>query len=75
MTGFSVAAPPVNTNQRFTATVCLDVKTKDGQAFFSAELKYSDFPYGGVVSLQREMVTLASRLTEYGEAAVEAAVK
>lgn len=73
MAEFSPAAPAVNTEQRFTAAIVLDVKTKDGQPFFSAELKYADFPYSGVVTLEREAIGLADRLTQYGEAAVAVA--
>ena len=66
-----VAPVTVNTEQRFNATISFVLNEKEsGKHWFSAELKYSDLPYALAVALEREGVSLADRLTAYGEAAV-----
>jgi hypothetical protein len=61
---------PVDTTQRFTVKINLDVRSKDGSPFFGAEVTYQDLPYAGVVLIERELVDVLSKLTSFGEAAV-----
>ena len=63
-------AMPVDTGQRLEAKVTFDVRSKDGSQFFDAVVSWHDFPYAGVVLLQRELVDVLSKLTSFGEAAV-----
>jgi hypothetical protein len=71
VTNPGVPGVAVNTEQRFNAIISFVLNEKEsGKHWFSAELKYSDLPYALAVALEREGVSLADRLTAYGEAAV-----
>ena len=58
----------VDVTQRFDIEASFEVKTPDGKPFFSAGLKYSDFPYEGLVVLEREGTKLLNNLVELSEA-------
>lgn len=57
-----------NINDRFEVSISLNVRTVEGDAYFSSNVTYASADYPTMVGIEMEMVALLARLSALGEA-------
>ena len=59
-------------DDRFDVTISLNVRTEEGDAYFSSNITYASADYPTMVGIEMEMAALLARLSALGEAKAKA---